>query len=339
MARFGLYRVPLYPQLKVLNDDPAFVKVLSVILFLATQDSNNVIKKERDVHLFALYLQEEAATVLKIIDDLILKGILKHQFKVFLRKKDPQLLKQGQKLKDEYASELYLTLDLRRLMLLLEKRGLNLPLKILKNAALDKVDFFGVISERTLPLMQKLVGQVSHEDFDKAALICAQIATYATAHEEDFSYKALAPGWRLLLQPAINSEESEQEVSFAVAQRWMREDERAIDLSFADGNFFMTDSSFIGGNQHYILHGKKQKESTNLAAACLIGMATVTEKLCYISDLSFNEVKEALEFLYKATGLKGRLTLAYFLNLQSDEKKAFEDYAQYQKFIGILAKT
>ena len=49
MARFGLYRVPLYPQLKVLNDDPAFVKVLSVILFLATQDSNNVIKKERDV--------------------------------------------------------------------------------------------------------------------------------------------------------------------------------------------------------------------------------------------------------------------------------------------------
>ena len=68
-------------------------------------------------------------------------------------------------------------------------------------------------------------------------------------------------------------------------------------------------------------------------------MATVTEKLCYISDLSFNEVKEALEFLYKATGLKGRLTLAYFLNLQSDEKKALEDYAQYQKFIGILAKT
>ena len=115
-----------------------------------------------------------------------------------------------------------------------------------------------------MPLVQGLVGMVKGGIYDEAALnVCKVICGICKDGDyEDFSYKALAPGWRMLGQPPATAED--------VVQRYLREGERSVDIDLMDGSFFMPDGDYFGTEKHKIWHSGKSKEPRVLATALYI---------------------------------------------------------------------
>lgn len=336
MPRKGLYRIPCYPQLKALGISDLEVNVLSILLYLAAQQDGTALIRDYDCHQYALYLDRSPVDIKKAAANLTCLGILKPCPEAPLSGRALHFSNyHGQQ--KEALSEDHQMIPCRFELTLLQKKlaSCNLPLsyRILKNAATDRLDFMAQVTELRLPVVQRLVGVIKGDDFNRAALILAKLCCQITADDEKLAQKVFAPGWLLLLQPALTSDTRQNEIAKAVADRWCREGERAIDLSFADGNFFMADGNFILRNNHYLVHVKPTAECIMVSAALLIAIATICPTLYYVSDITTDTVFKALWYLQKLCSIKGRLTYEYFLNLLGDENIAKEKWLEYQKLL------
>ena len=189
------------------------------------------------------------------------------------------------------------SLDLNALQQLLASLGTNLSIKLLKHAADDSFDFYGQIEEKFLPRYQILRGYLSGSDFEKASLLLSKFAVFVNEYCEEFAIKAIAPGWKLLLQVPMDSKWDEYASELNV--RFLRPSERAFDFSFTDGNFFLPDYAEHQALEHITKHYKQRDNYsvTLCAAMMLLLQASFEDKLTYVSEISVANLKEAIELL------------------------------------------
>lgn len=210
------------------------------------------------------------------------------------------------------------------------KHNLNIPVKILRLASDDYFDIYSYLSPKRMPLVQGLVGMVKGGIYDEAALnVCKVICGICKDGDyEDFSYKALAPGWRMLAQPPATAED--------VVQRYLREGERSVDIDLMDGSFFMPDGDYFGTEKHKIWHSGKSKEPRVLATALYLCFTALSHDVEFYSDLDLEELKDGFELLNKFTGLKGRLSEVYFNYKDFTGDALVKAKAEYQKILESL---
>lgn len=186
--------------------------------------------------------------------------------------------------------------------------------KLLQHAADDSFDFYDVIDSKFLPVTQQLHGSLGGDDFTQAALLCSQLVVYLNDKYEDLAFKAIAPGWKLLLTVPLG--QSWQDYAQELSIRFLRSGERAIDLNLTDGNFFFPDSNEIKSQQHLIKHYGKKTEPRTVASALLLTLcAHFPERLTFYSELSVKELSPALHFvheLWPQLDLSAAFTTDYF---------------------------
>ncbi len=303
MAKTGLIRLPYYPQLTALFDGrhgPESL-VLSALLYWNTRDKISRFQKTQHLYQLALHLRLSPEEVGQSITCLENMGIAYYVRERQLKKKDPAKLRQGLDLPDEYKEREFLRLDLKKLSMLLQRQGqTTLSPLLLRHAAEDNFEIYDVINKERLPATQYLEGKISGPAFDAAALRCARLACAITAADEDFAQRAVAPGWRMLLQPPAQPQD--------IASRWTRPGERAIDLEFADGTIFLPDNDCFGALTHRIAHRGNSREARVLAAAFLLAAAWGEPELHFCSEIDLGEIKEAIALLYHSCGMKARLS-------------------------------
>ena len=67
--------------------------------------------------------------------------------------------------------------------------------KLLKHASdVYSLHCYDVIEEKFLPTTQCLLGYLSAQDYEQAALIASTIGVYINQFDEEFALKAIAPG-------------------------------------------------------------------------------------------------------------------------------------------------
>ena len=211
MARHGLVRVPYYPQLSVLTKlHPCAPQVMSLLLFWHTRAGT-----------------PEAYTYCPKRHDFQLAQHLGLSLTDF----------QGayERLCQEHV---------------LGARTFELPapapaqnLKLLAHAADDSFECYDVIEEKFLPLTQSLIGVIAGAEYEAAALLCARFMVYLNEEHEELAQRAIAPGWKLLLNVPLG--QAPEDYAQDLVQRYLRPGERAVDLSFSDGNFFLPDHDHI----------------------------------------------------------------------------------------------
>ncbi len=126
----------------------------------------------------------------------------------------------------------------------------------------------------------------------------------------------------MLLQPPVKPEE--------IASRWLREQERAVDLDLTDGAFFLPDADCFGTRQPHLWHCGKRTEPRILAAALYLCPTAISGQVHFVSDLAKEEIARALCLLWSRTGLKGRLAEEFFAyrELTQSERLEFEQYCE-----------
>ncbi len=300
MAISGLYRLPFFPQLKVLNDNslPAYTEVLSLLLYWSVKAPDFPFKPLNHTYLIAEQLQFSIDDINAVLAALIREKLLAVKEEIV----HPKEIKADSK---DRLVKSYLA-DVPAIAAALNAHGVKISLKQLYHCADDLFDLYDVIEERKLPFMQAVTGRLPDSAaFDEAALRIAQVLVYAGEHTNLID-KGLAPGWRLLASPPISAQE--------LAQRWLAPGERAVDLGFADGSFFMPDGSVIHNTLNYVKHSGKALEPKILACAvCLAAASIRPDLLKFTTDLNLAGVSAALTLLFKATGIKGTLADDYFL--------------------------
>lgn len=298
MSKLGLVRIPIYPQLNVFSDNKISTLsiCLSVLLYWTARDSNSLFSKAEHGYQLSMHTGIDYKEVIDALDKLCALDLLKE---ITLTKAQVKKIRKGEAAtitcNDLKKTITFLKVDFKTLSLKLKEKGVDLSPKTLTYSASDVFDFYDVIVPALLPLTQSIVGQITGEEFDKAALICAKVATYVVHKDDDFSYKAIAPGWRMLMQEPATYED--------IASRWIDEKQRAIDLSFCDGNFFLIDAKQSGANSHYVKHQGKKRGGKILACACLLAIKATCKEVSFISDIALNDMLEAIDLMYEATGL------------------------------------
>lgn len=289
MAKNGLIRLPYYPQLNCLSSIDAHAPaVMSVLLFWMTRAKEATYCPKRHHYQMAMHLGMDREQYAKCFEKLNDKGIFTaHEFEIQPKEKTPE---------SKVTYETRYALDLYALQALLENLGTSLSIKLLKSAADDSFDFYDVIEEKFLPKTQTLLGYLSGSDFEAASLLLSRFAVFVNEYCDDFAFKAIAPGWKLLLQVPMDTPWDEYAKELNV--RFLRPGERAFDFNFTDGNFFLPDYAEHQATQHITKHfGAKAEPRTLASAMMLLAQASFPDKLTYISELSVADLKPAIELL------------------------------------------
>ncbi len=316
MSNFALQRIPYFPALKCLFDDPLGSEILSVIIYHQSKYRQSRFCKEDHLYLLKDQLCAQATRIEALIDKMILQGILVQRFESVLKKKDPKLALKEILAPDEYEGSRYLGADLNFICTLLRLKGFKITPKLLEHAADDSLDFYAAIDDYKLPLQQKLTGRVRGAQFDEASLILAQFLVFVANCRPKLFDKAVAPGWHMLLCPPAKPCD--------IAKRWTREGQRALDLCLTDGTFFMCDGDFIGNACHCISHYRKQEESMELACALLLAASAICPDLQFESEVSDEIYGKALALLeeWNNSCFGGQPVIDYFLRTAPDYRHA-----------------
>lgn len=297
MARLGLVRVPYYPQLTVLAQlHPYAPQVMSLLLYwhtrAGTPESYTYCPLRHDFQ-SANHLglsREDFHGAFQALED---KGIFASQeFAV-----PPKEVTAESKVRYEVRYNL----NLAQLQATLS--ALNAPapaqnLKLLFHAADDSFECYDVICDKFLPVTQNLEGVIAGTDFEAAALLCARFMVYVNEEHEELAQKAIAPGWKLLLNVPLNQEP--EDYAKELYQRYVRKGERAVDLSFSDGNFFLPDNDQIKTLVHTVKHyqGKKDQGALTLTAALMLLLCVhFPGNFSYRSELTKKELQAAMQLL------------------------------------------
>ena len=297
MARHGLVRVPYYPQLSVLTKlHPCAPQVMSLLLFwhtrAGTPEAYTYCPKRHDFQLaqqLGLSLTEFQGAYERLCQEHVLGA---RTFELLPKEATP-----GSKIK----SETRYNLNLGALKDLLTKLGAPTPaqnLKLLAHAAADSFECYDVIEEKFLPLTQSLIGVIAGAEYEAAALLCARFMVYLNEEHEELAQRAIAPGWKLLLNVPLG--QAPEDYAQDLVQRYLRPGERAVDLSFSDGNFFLPDHDHIKTTIHTVKHYQGRKDHgalTITAALMLLLCAHFPKNFSYSSELAIAELKDALELL------------------------------------------
>ncbi len=330
MAKTGLTRLPYYPQLSVLFKDghgPQSL-VLSALLFWQTRDEKCRFQKKMHLYQLALHLKLSVKQVSVSLDELEARG-LAYSYTESLPK-----LVNGQVALNadgsvQYLNRTYLQLNLVKLAYALQEAGESaLQVRLLRHAADDNFELYDILNKERLPLTQYLKGTVAGTAYDAACLRCAQLACQVTARNEDFAHRAIAPGWRMLLQPPAQAQD--------IASRWTREGERAIDMEFADGTIFLPDNDCFGAQTHRIAHRGKAPEARILAAAFLMAASCECDSLTFCSELPLEEIYTAAQVLHTYTGLKAKLSNEFCQARQMDESASQSFLQDFKAFMDAL---
>ncbi|MCI7253640.1 MAG: hypothetical protein MR556_10965 [Succinatimonas sp.] len=327
MEELGLTRVPYYSELSVFNRDDvqndAVCLVLSVMLYWHSLEKCQRFNARNHVHLLARNLRRTPECVKECLDYLT-------SLKILDKKEETITTESDNPDKKTKLNEFY-TLNFHVLHELLKEHNLNIPVKILRLASDDYFDIYSYLSPKRMPLVQGLVGMVKGGIYDEAALnVCKVICGICKDGDyEDFSYKALAPGWRMLAQPPATAED--------VVQRYLREGERSVDIDLMDGSFFMPDGDYFGTEKHKIWHSGKGKEPRVLATALYLCFTALSHDVEFYSDLDLDELKDGFELLNKFTGLKGRLSEVYFNYKDFAGDALVKAKVEYQKILESLS--
>ncbi len=166
------------------------------------------------------------------------------------------------------------------------------------------------------------MGMIKGDEYNRCALeICRLLCGICCDPKyEDFSLRALAPGWRMLCQPPATAED--------VAIRYTRDEERSIDVDLMDGAFFIPDGDFFGTEKHKIWHCTKAQEPRILAAALYLTVASISKNMDFYSDLSLEDLAPAFRLMHHFTGLKPRISELYYdyANLKDQDRLKTESY-------------
>ncbi len=330
MAKTGLTRLPYYPQLAVLFNQQhgAQSLVLSALLFWQTRDEKCRFQKKMHLYQLALHLKLSPTQVENSLCELERRGLA-----VSYTERFPKLLNGKVALNPNgspcFIERTYLQLDLKQLAAALQQEGESaLTAALLSHAAADNFELYDILNKERLPKTQYLKGSLSKKAFDAAALRCATLACRVTAYDEDFAHRAVAPGWRMLLQPPATAPD--------ITARWTRPGERAIDLEFADGTIFLPDNDCFGALTHRISHRGKVREARVMAAAFLMAATIENSDLIFCSELPLDEIYAAAKLLFAHTGLKANLTPEFCRERMMSEKESQELLNSWHNFLNTL---
>lgn len=329
MEELGLTRIPFYSELTVFNrkdvNNDITALVLSVMLYWHSLDKHQRFNARNHVYLLARNLRANPEAVKDVLEYLTsLKLLDKRNEVITTESENPD--------KKTKLNEFYV-LNFHNLHEELKKHSLNIPIKILRMASDDFFDLYSYISPLRLPKVQGLVGMIKGEAYDIAALnACKIICSICSEPEfEDFSYKALAPGWRMLAQPPATPED--------LVERYKKEGERSVDIDLTDGAFFMPDGDCFGTEKHKIWHSGKQIEPRILATALYLCFTAVSDRVEFYSDLNIEELSEGFKLLYRFTGLKGRLSMVYFNYKDYQGEALTKAQKTYEQILSSLNQT
>lgn len=323
----GLCRVPYYPELNCINSSLAdqSALILSILLYWHSKVPHQRFNARAHVRQLARNLRMDEEIINAALKKLVALKILDYNAHAFkTQSTNPQ--------KQEKIDEFY-DLNFHNLHEVLKSHGLNIPIKVLSLAADDSFDHMAYISPERLPTLQGLYGMLKGEKYDQSALNIAYIlcGICKDPSYEDFSYKALAPGWRMLVQADADPN--------LVAQRWMREGERSIDVDLGDGAFFLPDGNYFGTEKHYIWHTKKNREPKILAAALYLVTTAFSDEVAFFSDLKLEDLQESFYLLHRFTKLLGKIDEPYYKNLDllGEDKTQAQNY--YQRLLEEVQKA
>lgn len=307
MSKTGLIRIPYYPQLNVLCDNKigALSLTLSVLLFWSSRSDRALFSKKEHAYQIAQHLTLSLDEVISALDTLQILGILDESI---LTKAQVKIMRKGALAtiteNDHKKTIAFLKVNFIKLSQILNSYGVHFNPRTLRHASDDSFDMYDVIVPALLPERQTLIGTLTGEDFEKAAEIIASLAIYCVHKDDDFSYKAIAPGWHMLLKKPSRSCD--------IVKRWLDGEQRAIDLSFTDGNLFLIDGMATGANEHFIKHYKKGSESKILGCACLLALSASFDYLQVCTDIDDELIVKACSYLYSATAIKAKFDMSFF---------------------------
>ena len=304
MALTGLTRTPYYPVLSsLLPQDNNSVLLLSALLYWCSRFRNSAFNERTHIGQFAVHLNLSIEQIRKSLHDIKKLEILNEKRELIETQKDP---KDGnQNPSNKIKENILLSINYKKLSELLKEHNINLSPKVLKHSADDSFDFFATIGDYALPLEQKLIGCAKDKIFADVAYALSKLLVYIANFEEDFAFKALAPGWRMLIQPPATYKD--------IASRWLSEDDRAIDIEFSDGTFFLPDGDKYGAQEHICLQRGKKEEPKILASAFLLtAQAASKNQLRFISDLDPKNIEKAIRLVHKALNVKVELLDLYY---------------------------
>lgn len=322
----GITRVPYYPELELFapSDEQNSITALTLSYLLYWYSQKSTFPFNARQHLVQLSRtlrrdQNEIEKALYHLTELHILDKKEHRFET--NSDDPN---------KRYKTDVFYTLNFHTLGDLLKENGLNVPQKVLRLAADDSFDLLSYLSPRRLPVIQGLLGMIKGDEYDEATFDCAQILCGICKETdlEPFSYKALAPGWHMLVQPPAESDD--------IAPRWQRAGERSIDVDLTDGSFFVPDGNYFGTEEHHLWHTTKKMEPRILGAALYLAVAANSKDIHFVSELSVMELTPAFKLLKRLTGKIGRLDDAYFDNLEIYGEELAAERQRYQELIDSM---
>ena len=322
----GITRVPYYPELELFapsgEQNSITALTLSYLLYWYSQKSTFPFNARQHLVQLSRTLRRSQDDIQKALCHLTeLKILSRSEHRFETNSEDPE---------KRFKTDVFYTLNFHILGSLLKENGLNVPQKVLHLAADDSFDLLSYLSPRRLPVIQGLSGMIKGDEYDEATFDCAQILCGICKEEdlEPFSYKALAPGWHMLVQPPAESED--------IAPRWQREGERSIDVDLTDGSFFVPDGNYFGTEEHHIWHTTKKMEPRILGAALYLAVAANSKNIHFVSELSVTDLTPAFKLLKRLTGKTGRLDDAYFENLEIYGAELEAERKRYETLIASL---
>ncbi len=328
MAKLGFIRLPYYPQLNVLFDDKVSSFVLSILLFWNERDANSLFIREMHTYQIKEHTFFNLDNINKALDNLIAKNFLDVKK---ISKAELKILKKGPKAtvtdKDKEIFFTTLKVNIRVLQKELSKKGMCISKKQLHHSADDEFDFYDIIREEALPSVQILHGKISDELFTKSAYYVAKIATDIVARDDDFSFKVFAPGWRMLLQPPATAHD--------IVRRYLASEQKAIDLSLADGNIFIASGNEYGTLKHIINHRKKDDDTKVVAAAIFLSVKSLSDDISYTSDLSLDILKRAVALCKESLDIDLYLDDKFIKDKDLDESEEASLRTELSSFIKI----
>ena len=297
MARNGLVRVPYYPQLSVLSVlHPHAPAVMSLLLYwhtrAGTPEAYSYCPQRHDFQLaqhLGLSLEDFHGAYQALCAQYIL---IASTFEV-----PPKEVTAESKVRTEIRYCLDLS-ALQRTLIELKAPAPACNIKLLAHAADDCFDCYDVIEEKFLPVTQSLIGTIAGADYEAAALLCTRFMVYLNENHEELAQKAIAPGWKLLLNVPLGQEP--EDYARELYQRYLRSGERAVDLSFSDGNFFLPDHDQIKTTVHTVNHYKGRKDHgalTICAALMMLLCAHFPQNFSYSSELTVAELSDAVKLI------------------------------------------
>lgn len=306
MALTGLTRTPYFPVLTALfPQDNNSVLLLSALLYWCSRFRNSSFNERTHIGQFAVHLNLSIEQIKHSLNEIKKLDIIDEKRELIETKKDPN---DGNQNSNKIKENILLNINYKKLSELLKSHNIDLSAKVLKHSADDSFDFFATIGDYALPLEQKLIGCAKDKIFTDVAFALAKLLVYIANFEDDFAFKALAPGWRMLIQPPATYQD--------IASRWLSEDDRAIDIEFSDGTFFLPDGEKYGAQEHLCLQRGKKEEPQILAAAFLLTAQESSQyQLRFISDLSPALLEKAINLVNRALSIKPKLLDIYYREL------------------------